>query len=74
MRTDKVVPIRSAVLAEIWSVEPGPDTTFEDVRRACRALDLVPFVDGFTIGMTLSRFDQTPPTSEEVARALFGVQ
>ena len=74
MRTDKVVPIRSAILSEIWSAEPGPDCTFEDVRRACRALDLVPYVDGFTIGVTLSRFDQTPPTAEEVSRALFGLE
>ncbi len=76
MSRDKVVAIRPAVLARVWSVQPGPDTTLEDVARAARALDLVPYVspDGFEIRLTLARHGQTPPTANQVAAVLFGLE
>ncbi len=76
MSGPKVVAIRPAVLALVWSVQPGPDSTLADVARAARALDLVPYVsaDGFEIRLTLARHNQTPPTANQVAAVLFGLE
>jgi len=70
----KVVPIRPMMIPGEWSVECGKTTLFEDVRRACRALNLRPvWNDKLDCLLVLAEFGQTPPTSEEVARELFGM-
>lgn len=69
-----VVPIRPMLIPGDWSVECGPDTLFEDVRRACRVLNLRPVWDeDLNCILVCAEFGQTPPTAEEVAHSLFGL-